>query len=241
MKRWHKSFLEALFDNDLVAARQIRDINLPKKLYQYCSFSTRTLINIVKGRMWLSNPINFNDPYDTALNLLSKTEETAVTHWEALHKQFDIGNYIGRDAFVEIYLLPDFVFYSKLYKILEKKHATGLRAEIRSFIELAKTLSDNNNQSASSVVQNCFFVGCMAENYKSILMWSHYANHHRGLCLEYDMHNILAETKLRQNVYPVVYSDKLFDGSHLFTTDEAEETELLAASLNKSRAWAYEE
>ena len=239
MKKWHKSFVEALLNNDLKSAQEIRDVNLPKKLYQYCSFSIRTLANLDKNRIWLSNPTNFNDPYDTALNLLYKTEQTAIKHWESLSEKIGIQDFISRDDFVKIYLLPRFQFYPELAKRLSKKGIGRHYVTIKSFIELSKTLSDNDSQSASAVAQNSFFVGCMTENYKSILMWSHYANHHRGLCLEYDVSNSFPDI-MRRNLYPVIYSDKLFDGSHLFTINGVNNSEMLAASLHKSHEWSYE-
>jgi len=49
------------------------------------------------------------------------------------------------------------------------------------------------------------------EVYDSILMWSHYSNHHRGLCIEYDLTLLPYHHALRRNLYPVFYSSELYD------------------------------
>jgi hypothetical protein len=42
-------------------------------------------------------------------------------------------------------------------------------------------------------------------------MWSHYADHHRGLCIEYDLTLLPYHHAFRRNLYPVVYSADLYD------------------------------
>jgi Protein of unknown function (DUF2971) len=43
-----------------------------------------------------------------------------------------------------------------------------------------------------------------------ILMWSHYADHHRGFCIEYDLESLEPQDTLRKNLYPVIYSPHLY-------------------------------
>src|SRR5208282_855772 len=45
----------------------------------------------------------------------------------------------------------------------------------------------------------------------SLLMWSHYADHHKGFCLEYDLEALKPDHPFRHNLYPVVYSEQLYD------------------------------
>ena len=43
-----------------------------------------------------------------------------------------------------------------------------------------------------------------------MLMWGHYADNHRGFCIEYDLECPKA-AQFRHKLYPVVYSDKPYD------------------------------
>lgn len=112
-------------------------------------------------------------------------------------------------------------------------------------------------------------IACFSEKNDSSLMWGHYANGHRGFCLEYDFKSILKPcnggcTDVREcnnfmitpTIAPVIYSKTRFDAtSHLFTIMQAEmisktgipmglvyEDTLLISKclLTKSSDWAYE-
>lgn len=53
-------------------------------------------------------------------------------------------------------------------------------------------------------VNKLFRVGCLCTNYKNNLMWSHYADSHRGFCVEYDFCDADASIPLP---FPVIYSN----------------------------------
>jgi len=53
-------------------------------------------------------------------------------------------------------------------------------------------------------------VCCFNEDPSSMLMWGHYADNHRGFCIEYDLECPKA-AQFRHKLYPVVYSDKPYD------------------------------
>ena len=48
-------------------------------------------------------------------------------------------------------------------------------------------------------------ISCLSESYDSLLMWAHYANSHRGICVEYDLLKINKE--LEFTPVPVIYSN----------------------------------
>ena len=87
---------------------------------------------------------------------------------------------------------------------------------------------------------------CFSTRCDSLLLWAHYADSHRGLCLEYELTN----DEFRGQFFPVRYSNELPvleaiarfpEGSpnaghlHLRIDREA------AIFLTKSKDWAYEE
>lgn len=53
-------------------------------------------------------------------------------------------------------------------------------------------------------------VACLSEDYDNELMWSHYADCHRGFVLGYDIPTDPAN-EVNQILYPVIYSDKPLD------------------------------
>lgn len=54
-----------------------------------------------------------------------------------------------------------------------------------------------------------FRVSCFTESPYSMLMWSHYADNHKGLCIEYEIPPYAeCYSKLYHNLMPVIYSDE---------------------------------
>jgi len=71
-----------------------------------------------------------------------------------------------------------------------------------------------------------YAMSCFAPEYDSPLMWSHYASHHRGVCLGFDI------SAFEDDIYPCVYRDQMPDVSW--------QTNNVGLTLVKAGAWAYE-
>ena len=75
-------------------------------------------------------------------------------------------------------------------------------------------------------------------------MWSHYANKHKGFCIEYDFRSLGPESAITNRLYPVLYRKNLLDVTDfMLPTDTAarfNNTIGLYASIFKSREWSYE-
>lgn len=83
-------------------------------------------------------------------------------------------------------------------------------------------------------------ISCLSELCDSSLMWSHYANCHRGICVEYDLFEI--NKQLQFTPVPVIYST---EGTS-FSLSDPEQIDYEAARFfvtavtSKSEDWAYE-
>ena len=76
-------------------------------------------------------------------------------------------------------------------------------------------------------------------------MWSHYAESHKGFCIEYDYSNWKADSKIILPL-PVIYSRQrplVFAGVHLENPEEAKvqiASQLMKGLLTKDNDWSYE-
>jgi len=70
-----------------------------------------------------------------------------------------------------------------------------------------------------------------------MLMWSHYANHHRGFCVEYDCRK---GTKLRKLAHEVKYEDSMPSLSAVDFAQPNKEKALETLWLTKAKCWSYE-
>jgi hypothetical protein len=72
---------------------------------------------------------------------------------------------------------------------------------------------------------------CLGPDVNSQLMWSHYANKHKGICLQYDIRNTVMCAALKCSYTATFPLTKAYDNS------EESDLQLL---LTKSDAWSYE-
>ena len=54
-------------------------------------------------------------------------------------------------------------------------------------------------------------IACFSESVESVLMWSHYANSHKGFALDYNFRPTLEQPIKNVGLFPVVYSKERFD------------------------------
>jgi len=96
----------------------------------------------------------------------------------------------------------------------------------------------------STRVQASLRVCSFSEVSDSVLMWSHYAKMHEGLCMEYDIEALPRGDLRRRFLFPVIYNDGLFDGTpHLLArlrTGRLNTLVALLSCLHKAPDWEYE-
>lgn len=95
-----------------------------------------------------------------------------------------------------------------------------------------------------------FRINCFTENdYSNILMWSHYADCHKGFCLEYDVQSDKFKNHLLNFIHPVIYSNDIYDLSeYIYCVIEKykgkkkiiNHSHLLLSALFKSTQWESE-
>jgi len=77
-------------------------------------------------------------------------------------------------------------------------------------------------------------VSCFTEDNHNLLMWTHYADQHMGICLEYDF---IDEGILRTFTQPVCYKN----GTHkIGVFEELTMMRVIGTTLVKSLEWEYE-
>lgn len=97
----------------------------------------------------------------------------------------------------------------------------------------------------SEKIDQEFTIGCLAEDYKNRLMWSHYADSHKGFCIEYDFSEVNLE-KEGLLIFPVCYSENrsTYPWEIARSTDpqvlKEASKKAIEILLKKDSAWSYE-
>jgi len=76
-------------------------------------------------------------------------------------------------------------------------------------------------------------ISCFSSRYDSILMWSHYAENHRGICIGYDVNKYI------DLIYPVSYQEDYSNNCSKNVNDVGYSAD--CAKLIKSKEWSYEQ
>jgi hypothetical protein len=94
-------------------------------------------------------------------------------------------------------------------------------------------LKQYDRDKESEKLQQKVFVACFSERNNSMLMWSHYAEQHTGLCVGYRLHELIK----KYNIFPVIYNNQMPQISDISNADEGI---LYKSILTKCEDWSYE-
>ncbi|MCM1027043.1 MAG: DUF2971 domain-containing protein [Roseburia sp.] len=120
--------------------------------------------------------------------------------------------------------------YEKIYP--ENKEATK---QMKKFFD---TLEKELNE----LFYMHFKVCCLCTSNKNKLMWSHYADSHKGICIEYDFSRLVAEMQ----PMPVIYTNARLQFPWEVAVKATQEnqseaiTHFMKALLTKDQIWSYE-
>lgn len=114
---------------------------------------------------------------------------------------------------------------------------------------LNKILSDENllrnlarEVDRSKLENTRYGITCFSSVNNSILMWSHYGDQHKGICLGYeipkDMENGIVINKIKYKLFDVIYSDDR--PMVAFFKDKVDKDEIGKVLNTKSTEWNYE-
>ncbi len=129
-------------------------------------------------------------------------------------------------------------FELRLPRVTEAKGVPGIRA----------VNPELNNLPDNKVVQKAidtyqdhiskFAVVCFTEVYDDLLMWSHYADHHKGICIGFRARDD-SQTAEETQIYKVEYADEYptldFSRERVWTREG-----IAGVLFSKFRAWSYE-
>lgn len=83
----------------------------------------------------------------------------------------------------------------------------------------------------TEALRSALFVACFSETNNSFPMWGYYAADHKGICLRYNLYDLVE----KYQCMPVIYSNEL-----LFYGEDSSERNILANTLTKSDEWIHE-
>lgn len=253
-----KKYFEALFSNEEIALAPATILLeklaiLPSKLYRYRPINDFLKDILIKDIAYLSPAHDFNDPYDSGLtlnytkNFSAKMKETIIEEFckKTLHlfDDKDFHQYSNEiNTLLEEVPLEHFGFilggaFSQ-DKLKKENNIERLENKIQIMVDDLSESYTEYLAKLNALYQSSVYAVCFTETNDNILMWSHYAQNHQGICIEYDFSTLEFTSKILNRLSPVKYTNKLFDMEDYPDKNPIEKTTL--ASLSKFDCWAYE-
>jgi hypothetical protein len=197
--------------------------------FQYRKIDTHTLEALENHKLYFSNPSEFNDPFDSKLDLIWRGN---ITDWNRF-----LWNYNVKDPVAVMNLLKD-----NIKKGVIKKRGSDYLLSPHN--KKLKAINKNLQLQNEDYPRVC----CFSKVNNNILMWSHYANGHKGICLCFKTEkkgngNFLILDSKPEFLYPVTYKEKDKEElpkqvNMLSKYDPKELTDFLTT---KHYLWTYEE
>ena len=180
----------------------------PSLTYRYQAPKLRNIENIKNNVLWLSHPSRFNDPFDCA---------EAMLHDRPGEVKSDI-------------------FYDALLNFDDSQ----IMEFAKCVVEGEQLAKDPESVSPMDVyfrqkLKTAGGITCFSELPKHLLMWSHYADSHKGFCLEFST----KFAPFSNHLYRVVYENAM----PTITPSERQigsAVDLRRFLLTKARVWSYE-
>ena len=181
-------------------------------LYHWQRFDDARLRAVLEtNRIYCSSPAAFNDPWDCKPHFNS--EILSDPHENQCHADWAVDVCKRKTG-----MTP---------QDLERMRQSLLTDRVRA----AELLSQISAEMATAI-NSRYRVYCLCPQADNLLMWAHYADSHRGICLEFDLRNDVLCSALKCKYAAEFPTIKLHD--HSMSTD-------LLILLSKSNVWSYEQ
>jgi hypothetical protein len=236
-------------------------------MFKYSSINSYSLRNLQKNQIYFNNPLNFNDPFDTfqpAIMSEISNEKFVEIFNKTSKRKFDtksllaiLNKTISKEKLYEF--CEEHAEYMFDFNIKDENQIFDSKEDFLKQINDSEESKNNSIDNISrffqfikqrlqtSVINNLhqmrkdslskIGVSCFSKNNSNLLMWSHYADSHRGMCLEFD-----SKAQPFSKSFEVLYKSKIPKINMDSLLNEELDSEFIINLLSfKSIDWKHEE
>lgn len=237
---WVKDLIEnfssaTIGDMDIPKLVNDKHLHTPNRLFKIRTCGELALKNLAEKSLYLSVANKFNDPYDTAfwvdyrkLAAWGKLDELGFNDDQvaaALESEDPISAVVALASAQE----------PSSMNVAHWLHEVGVLAPNHQAGQLPWLIDQ---------LKSSYKICSLSERVDSVLMWSHYGRDHTGFAMEYDFTGLHRNHLSTLALWPVAYSNKLFDITHILRAQHRDKNYNalygIAASLCKAIDWQYE-
>ena len=252
---WKREFLSLLsgetIDREKISkALALKNKNLPNKIYKFRAVSRFSLDNLKTDTVWMTSADKFNDPYDCATSFQVNTmmDHAFIQDFDGIVENSNLQDVFSPEQINAIKIadnpmrsLAEAVVRND-ESIPEGKEETFINIILGVAGDSIGRIVEETNKHMQRGMKICSF----SSRNDSIVMWGHYADSHKGYCVEYDIGSLPESADHRTILYPVIYSDEVFDTTKYFRQAFKDKNNFnnlhgVVAASYKSLDWSYED
>lgn len=227
---------------------------MPDKLFRYRNCSEMSVEAFENDKVYALTADVFNDPYDMLLRFDIEAVKNMFNSLLSNESFYRLKDVLGKGK-----TLPDIVKQN-----FDQENISQIKNIVLSITndsEIDSFVSNRRNEVmdmvdlyfpllATFVNKRTATISCFSETIKSVTMWSHYADYHKGFVLEYDLRPTLSNGIPNVGIYPVIYDDKRYDGTQYILWEflrmlgvklpNPDTLSYIKCALHKSSQWEYE-
>jgi hypothetical protein len=155
------------------------------------------------------------------------------------------GDKLSESEIAELAKFPDIL--DERFRLLFRKAFPGVPPEsVNVTLGVARKVSESfrteHVQELNEFVRQNLSVCCFCETSYSTSMWTHYADDHRGCCVEFDVRGQFIPGAVGY-LLPVIYKDELFNVTPYYSAIAAgggNNWAAMLAACHKAKSWSYE-
>lgn len=217
---------------------------IPERLYKYRAFSNRTLDALIADQLFFADPSTFNDPLDSKPSLATDLDADALASILGRLVEQRISAEMSAAANTIKYRGPKTLNHIALHS---RRRAEQMIAEIRyNATNPEYEIEDPARFLFGQYVEDELLrrydkgIVSLAGRSDCPLMWSHYGDQHKGVCIGYSVPHSAAD-----NLHKITYGgSRLIEASTvaaMLNGDDAARREVdKAVFTRKAEAWRYE-
>lgn len=227
MEEWIEKYIALLLQNFKQEAFELKLKHVPSFFYKYRNLNEYTFNCLKLGTVWMPPASYLNDPFESSL-ILNDKELTLKFFRKADFTEEFFTHYnceISKKEVEEILIDSDPEM--RFQTICKQKN---INEDFRFTKEIRKELLKEFVDKTKRQIRLCSF----SERNDSILMWSHYSDGHKGICVQYDFQN---DNDIYNYLEPVYYTNNIFDITPYFGSGRVP---LKIAAIIKAKDWQYE-
>jgi len=195
----------------------------PTRIYKYQRFADYPIDNLKKRVIWFSKPANLNDPFDCSIpfRIVNPSDDDLEKAYIRITKEM-------RKA-------KRFI----LLRNIENKYLTNGKLDVNAWRKYyVDSYSKDSLNETILELSSKYGVACFTTENNNILMWSHYADSHKGFCLEFNVNYFPLNQKTK--IHEVIYSERYpaFDPAKPLVNSGLNLP--VEGLITKSTVWQYE-